>query len=52
MYMPDKKETRKPVKYKSAEDFLKDYPKPPPEHTYELRMERKLKRIVTDSEKK
>ena len=50
--MIEKKETKKTVKYKTARDFLKEYPKPPPEHTYELKMERRLKRIISDLEKK
>ncbi len=50
--MSGKKKTKKTVNYKTAKDFLKEYPKPPPEHTYELKMERRLKRIINNQEKK
>lgn len=46
------KETRFSTKSKDVQDFLKEYPKPPPEHTYELKMEKRLKRIVKESEEK
>ena len=33
------------------ESTIKDYPKPPPEHTYELKMEKRIKRMLKDLEK-
>ena len=50
--MVKKKKIQESPEYKTAEDFLKTYPKPPPEHTYELKMEKRLKRIVKESEEK
>ncbi|MDQ1281349.1 MAG: hypothetical protein QG670_2614 [Thermoproteota archaeon] len=50
--MTDNKKIKRAVNYKTAKDFLKEYPKPPPEHTYELKMEKRLKRIINDIEKK
>ena len=37
---------------KDVQDFLKEYPKPPPEHTYELKMEKQLKHMLKDEKEK
>ena len=50
--MTKKKEFPKSVQYKTAENFLKEYPKPPPEHTYELKMEKRIKKMIKEDEKK
>lgn len=39
------------TKGKDVQDFLKKYPKPPPEHTYELQMEKKLEKMVREQKK-
>ncbi len=47
-----KRARRKPAMAESTREFLEEYPKPPEEHAYERRMEKKLKRMLTDEEKK
>ncbi len=49
--MTSKKKARKSVD-KSTAGFLEEYPKPPPEHTYELKMEKQLKHMIKELEKK
>ena len=46
-----KKKENKTSKNKSVEEFLKEYPKPPPEHTYELKMEKQLRRMIKKRER-
>jgi hypothetical protein len=47
------KETRKPKKRRQeVEEYLRTIPRPPPEHTAELKMEQKLKRIIRKAEKR
>jgi len=48
------KRQRKPktVKATDIEEYLKLLPPPPEEHTYELKMEKLLKRMVEEHEKK
>jgi len=36
----------------AIKEYLKQLPPPPEEHTYELKMERRLKRLVEKEEKK
>ena len=48
--MTKKKESPRTFKYKTAQDFLKAYPKPPPEHAYELKMEKRVKRMIKEDE--
>ena len=48
--MTKKKESPRSFKYKTAQDFLKAYPKPPPEHAYELKMEKRVKRMIKEEE--
>jgi hypothetical protein len=45
---------RKPKKAETTviEGYLKQLPPPPEEHAYELKMERRLKRLVKKEEKK
>ena len=48
---------KKRIKPKKAEttaieEYLKQLPPPPKEHAYELKMERRLKRLVEKGEKK
>ncbi|MGQ9460792.1 MAG: hypothetical protein ACUVRA_06140 [Candidatus Bathyarchaeaceae archaeon] len=45
---------RKPKKAetKAIKEYLKQLPLPPEEHAYELKMERRLKRLVENEEKK
>ena len=50
--MTNKKKIQETPKYKTAKDFLETYPKPPPEHTSELKMEKRLKRILKEMEEK
>jgi len=48
------KKRRKTKKAETAhiEEYLKQLPPPPEEHAYELKMERRLKRLVKKEEKK
>ena len=48
------KRQRKPktVKTTDIEEYLKQLPPPPEEHTYELKMEKRLKRMLEEQEKK
>lgn len=49
--MTKNKEKQKSTKSKDVKDFLGEYPKPPPEHTYELKMEKRVKHMVKKKEK-
>jgi len=48
------KRQKKPKKAetKGTEEYLKQLPPPPEEHTYELKMEKLLKRMLKEQEKK
>jgi len=48
------KRQKKPKKAETPaiEEYLKQLPPPPKEHAYELKMERRLKRLVKKEEKK
>jgi len=48
------KRRKKPKKVETTdvEEYLKQLPLPPEEHTYELKMEKLLKRMVEKQEKK
>jgi len=48
------KRQKKPKKPKTTdiEEYLKQLPPPPAEHTYELKMEKRLKRVLEEEEKK
>jgi len=37
---------------KDVEEYLKQLPPPPEEHTYELKMEKRLKRMLEEQKKK
>lgn len=50
--MTKQKANPPPSKVKTAKDFLKEYPKPPAEHTYELKIEKRIKRMIKDEEEK
>ena len=39
-------------KLKELEEYLETIPPPPPEHTAELKMEKELKRIIREEEKR
>jgi len=44
---------RKPeAKTTDIEEYLKQLPPPPEEHAYELKMEKRLKRLIEEQEKK
>ena len=54
--MPDMKkktpkEPRKPTEAEDVKDFLKKYPPLPGEHTYELKMEKRVKHMLKELEK-
>ncbi len=48
------KKQKKPKKDKTAdiEEYLKQLPPPPEEHAHELKMEKRLKRMLEEHEKK
>jgi hypothetical protein len=48
------KRQKKPKKAKTTDikEYLKQLPPPPKEHTYELKMEKHLKRMLKEAEKK
>jgi len=48
------KRQKKPkrVETKDVEEYLKQLPPPPEEHTYELKMEKRLKRMLEEQKKK
>ncbi len=48
------KKHKKPKKVETTdiEEYLKQLPSPPEEHAYELKMERRLKRMLEELEKK
>jgi hypothetical protein len=39
-------------KESSVEEYLKQLPPPPEEHVHELKMEKRLKRLIKEQEKK
>ncbi|MFX0203516.1 MAG: hypothetical protein ACFFCW_46035 [Candidatus Hodarchaeota archaeon] len=47
-----KEERRKKKKNTDVEEILKQLPPPPLEHTYELKMEKRLKRMLERKEEK
>ena len=49
-----KKRQKKPKKAETTdlEEYLKQLPSPPEEHAYELKMEKRLKRMLEEEEKK
>ncbi len=48
------KRQKKPKKVETTdiEEYLKQLPSPPKEHAYELKMEKRLKRMLEEQEKK
>jgi hypothetical protein len=48
------KRQKKPKKFETTdiEEHLKQLPPPPKEHAYELKMEKRLKRMLEEQEKK
>lgn len=48
------KKQKKPKKTETTniKEYLKQLPPPPKEHTYELKMEKRLKRMLKEEEKK
>lgn len=52
MAKTEKKQKKpKTIKTTNIEEYLKQLPIPPKEHTYELKMEKRLKRILKEQEK-
>jgi hypothetical protein len=47
-----KQKNTKDVKESSVVGYLQSLPPPPPEHAAELKMEKRLKRIIKEQEKK
>jgi len=47
-----KRRKSKKAEATAIEEYLKQLPSPPEEHIYELKMERRLKRLVEKEEKK
>ncbi len=43
---------RKRIEATAVEEYLKQLPSPPEEHAYELKMEKHLKRMLEEQEKK
>jgi hypothetical protein len=50
--MAKKGKRQKKVETTSIEEYLKQLPPPPKEHAYELKMEKRLKRMLEEQEKK
>ena len=48
------KRQRKPKKVETPDikEYLKQLPPPPEEHAYELKMEKRLKRVIKEQEKR
>lgn len=47
-----KRKKTKKAQTKDIEEYLKQLSPPPEEHTYELKMEKRLKRMLEEQEKK
>ena len=50
--MVKKGERQKKVETTDIEEYLKQLPPPPKEHAYEFKMEKRLKRMLEEQEKK
>ena len=52
--MPKERKLKKATRTKelSVEEYLKQLPPPPEEHTHELKMEKRLKRLIEEQKKK
>ena len=50
--MVKKGKRQKKVETTDIEEYLKQLPPPPKEHAYELKMEKRLKRMLEEQEKK
>ena len=52
MVRTEKKQKKPKVETTDIEENLKQLPPPPKEHAYELKMEKRLKRMLKEQEKK
>jgi hypothetical protein len=53
LYMSKKRKPKNLTSTKelSLEEYLKQLPPPPPEHAYELKMEKRLKQLIKEQKK-
>ncbi|MCJ7720798.1 hypothetical protein MUO98_00105 [Candidatus Bathyarchaeota archaeon] len=53
LYMPKERKQKNLTNAKelSLEEYLKQLPPPPPEHAYELKMEKRLKQLIKEQKK-